>query len=297
MAKIRVHEIAKEYDVTAKEVINFLHGHNIEVTNLSSLEDNAVSLIRGKYGKQDSTDDKKERPKKKASISAVYNPQNSKMGNRRPNNGNRNERNGDRPQRNNGDRPRNNNGDRPQRRSRYDGDHQQRNNGDRPQRRFGDRPQRQENGDRNGRYERKDNNNQKGFQGNRGGGNSFGGNRNNRQDGQNRSRETRGRLDQEISRMNRDSAKAPIEELRGKENTHANKKKNKQDYERKNRKQEQYVNLEKKTGHKKRNAQPQPQAEKKADEVRSIALPEVMTVRELAERIYAGHSCNRKSGD
>ena len=241
------------------------------------------------------------------------------MGNRRPNNGNRNERNGDRPQRNNGDRPRNNNGDRPQRnngdrprydgdrpqrnngdrsrydgerqqrnngdRSRYDGDRQQRNNGDRPQRRFGDRPQRQENGDRNGRYERKDNNNQKGFQGNRGGGNSFGGNRNNRQDGQNRSRETRGRLDQEISRMNRDSAKAPIEELRGKENTHANKKKNKQDYERKNRKQEQYVNLEKKTGHKKRNAQPQPQAEKKADEVRSIALPEVMTVRELAERI------------
>ena len=319
MAKIRVHEIAKEYDVTAKEVINFLHGHNMEVTNLSSLEDNAVSLIRGKYGKQDSTDDKKERPKKKASISAVYNPQNSKMGNRRPNNGNRNERNGDRPQRNNGDRPRNNNGDRPQRnngdrprydgdrpqrnngdrsrydgdrpqrnngdRSRYDGDRQQRNNGDRPQRRFGDRPQRQENGDRNGRYERKDNNNQKGFQGNRGGGNSFGGNRNNRQDGQNRSRETRGRLDQEISRMNRDSAKAPIEELRGKENTHANKKKNKQDYERKKRKQEQYVNLEKKTGHKKRNAQPQPQAEKKADEVRSIALPEVMTVRELAERI------------
>ena len=319
MAKIRVHEIAKEYDVTAKEVINFLHGHNIEVTNLSSLEDNAVSLIRGKYGKQDSTDDKKERPKKKASISAVYNPQNSKMGNRRSNNGNRNERNGDRPQRNNGDRPRNNNGERPQRnngdrprydgdrpqrnngdrsrydgerpqrnngdRSRYDGDRQQRNNGDRPQRRFGDRPQRQENGDRNGRYERKDNNNQKGFQGNRGGGNSFGGNRNNRQDGQNRSRETRGRLDQEISRMNRDSAKAPIEELRGKENTHANKKKNKQDYERKNRKQEQYVNLEKKTGHKKRNAQPQPQAEKKADEVRSIALPEVMTVRELAERI------------
>ena len=319
MAKIRVHEIAKEYDVTAKEVINFLHGHNIEVTNLSSLEDNAVSLIRGKYGKQDSTDDKKERPKKKASISAVYNPQNSKMGNRRPNNGNRNERNGDRPQRNNGDRPRNNNGDRPQRnngdrprydgdrpqrnngdrsrydgerqqrnngdRSRYDGDRQQRNNGDRPQRRFGDRPQRQENGDRNGRYERKDNNNQKGFQGNRGGGNNFGGNRNNRQDNSGRSRESRGRLDHDISRMNRDSAKAPIEELRGKENTHANKKKNKQDYERKNRKQEQYVNLEKKTGHKKRNAQPQPQAEKKADEVRSIALPEVMTIRELAERI------------
>ena len=84
MAKIRVHEIAKEYDVPAKDVISFLQGHNIEVTNLSSLEDNAVALVRGKYGKQTGAD-AKDRPKKKASISAVYNPQNSKMGNRRPN--------------------------------------------------------------------------------------------------------------------------------------------------------------------------------------------------------------------
>ena len=315
MAKIRVHEIAKEYNVPTKDVMTFLEGHNIEVSShMSTLEDNVVALVRGKYGKSGETDaDKKERPKKKSSISAVYNPQNSKMSNRRSNNGNRN---GDRPQRQNGDRPQRangenrqrqdndrprydnrqrQNGDRPQRqngdRPRYDGERSQRpngdrpaRNGDRPQRRYGDRPARQENGDRNGRYERKDNNNQKSFQGNRGGGNNFGGNRNNRQDNSGRSRESRGRLDHDISRMNRDS-KAPIEELRGKENTHANKKKNKQDYERKNRKQEQYVNLEKKTGHKKRNAQPQPQAEKKTDEVRSISLPEVMTVRELAERI------------
>ena len=316
MAKIRVHEIAKEYNVPAKDVMTFLEGHNIEVSShMSTLEDNAVALVRGKYGKSGEADaDKKERPKKKSSISAVYNPQNSKMSNRRSNNGNRNgdrpqrQNNGDRPQRANGenrqrqdgDRPRydnrqRQNGDRPQRqngdRPHYDGDRSQRpngdrpaRNGDRPQRRYGDRPARQENGDRNGRYERKDNNNQKGFQGNRGGGNNFGGNRNNRQDNSGRSRESRGRLDHDISRMNRDN-KASIEELRGKENTHVNKKKNKQDYERKNRKQEQYVNLEKKTGHKKRNAQPQPQAEKKTDEVRSISLPEVMTVRELAERI------------
>ena len=315
MAKIRVHEIAKEYNVPAKDVMTFLEGHNIEVSShMSTLEDNAVALVRGKYGKSGEADaDKKERPKKKSSISAVYNPQNSKMSNRRSNNGNRN---GDRPQRQNGDRPQRangenrqrqdgdrprydnrqrQNGDRPQRqngdRPRYDGDRSQRpngdrpaRNGDRPQRRYGDRPARQENGDRKGRYERKDNNNHKGFQGNRGGGNNFGGNRNNRQDNSGRSRESRGRLDHDISRMNRDN-KASIEELRGKENTHVNKKKNKQDYERKNRKQEQYVNLEKKTGHKKRNAQPQPQAEKKTDEVRSISLPEVMTVRELAERI------------
>ena len=84
--------------------------------------------------------------------------------------------------------------------------------------------------------------------------------------------------------MNRDAVKPSIEELRGKENTHNNRKK-KQDYEKKNKKQEQYVNLEKKTGHKKRNAVPQQPSEKKTDEVRTITLPEVMTVRELADKM------------
>ena len=71
MAKIRVHEIAKEYDVTAKEVINFLHGHNIEVTNLSSLEDNAVSLVRGKYGKQGAPMTKKSARKRKQAFCRI----------------------------------------------------------------------------------------------------------------------------------------------------------------------------------------------------------------------------------
>ena len=141
MAKIRVHEIAKEYNVPAKDVMTFLEGHNIEVSShMSTLEDNAVALVRGKYGKSGEADaDKKERPKKKSSISAVYNPQNSKMSNRRSNNGNRN---GDRPQRQNGDRPQRANGENRQRqdgdRPRYD--NRQRQNGDRPQRQNGDRP-------------------------------------------------------------------------------------------------------------------------------------------------------------
>ena len=130
MAKIRVHEIAKEYNVPTKDVMTFLEGHNIEVSShMSTLEDNAVALVRGKYGKSGETDaDKKERPKKKSSISAVYNPQNSKMSNRRSNNGNRN---GDRPQRQNGDRPQRANGENRQRqdndRPRYD--NRQRQNG------------------------------------------------------------------------------------------------------------------------------------------------------------------------
>ena len=77
MAKIRVHELAKEYDVPAKEVMSFLSGHNIEVaSHMSTLEDDAVAMVRNKYGKKaeeapKTEDVKKERPKKKASISAV----------------------------------------------------------------------------------------------------------------------------------------------------------------------------------------------------------------------------------
>ena len=323
MAKTKVYELAKEYDVSSKEIINFLSGQNINVTShASALEDNEVSMVRNKFGKKSAdAAASKERPKKKSSISAVYNPQNSKMGDRRSGNGGRNgqgsrnngtrggrtqadgdrparNNNGERSQRNYGDRPaRNNNGERSQRNygdrparnnngersQRNYGDRPARNNGDRPQRRFGDRPARQD-GDRNGRGERKDFNNQKGFQGNRGNGNNYGNNRNNRQDNQGRSRESGSRLDREISRMNRDSA--PIEELRGKETrNNNNNKKRKQDYEKKNKRQEQYVNLEKKTGHKKRNAQPQQPSEKKENEIRTITLPEVMTVRELADKM------------
>ena len=53
MAKIRVHEIAKEYNVPAKDVMTFLEGHNIEVSShMSTLEDNAVALVRGRVARQ-----------------------------------------------------------------------------------------------------------------------------------------------------------------------------------------------------------------------------------------------------
>ena len=126
MGKTRVHELAKEFDVSAKEILTFLSGHNIDATShMSALEDDAVVLVRNKYGKKTTAPEnvneaKKERPKKKASISAVYNPQNSKMGDRRPGNGQRNAqgaRNGqNRPQRPLGERPARPNGDRPERR-------------------------------------------------------------------------------------------------------------------------------------------------------------------------------------
>ncbi|MCC8150904.1 MAG: translation initiation factor IF-2, partial [Lachnospiraceae bacterium] len=199
----------------------------------------------------------------------------------------------DRPARQDGDRPWRNGTDRPDRRSgeRSDyrtGDRQQRGeNSDRSQRRYGDRPARQgQEGDRNGRGEKGNYNNQRNFQNNRNRTGDAQGNRNNRPDGSNRFKDQGGRPGQDSQRVRRDSGSAAMGDMRGKEsrnnNANANKKK-KQNYDKKDRKQENFVNLEKKTGHKKRNAVPQTPGPKPTDEIRNIILPEVMTIRELAD--------------
>ncbi len=70
-------------------------------------------------------------------------------------------------------------------------------------------------------------------------------------------------------------------------------KKQHQTYNKKDapKQQERYVNLEKKTGHKKRNAAPQaPEAKKSRDEITTITLPEYLTVRDLADRMKVNPS-------
>ncbi|MCC8150903.1 MAG: translation initiation factor IF-2 N-terminal domain-containing protein, partial [Lachnospiraceae bacterium] len=138
MTKVRVYEIAKELNVSNKEIIDFLSGHNIEAkSHSSSLEDDAVSLIRGHYGKKSSVaaepsdaksegEEKRERPKKKATISAVYNPQNSKSADRR--NGGPRSR-GNQTRVTNEQRP---TGDRPRRPARPAGERPARPSGERP---------------------------------------------------------------------------------------------------------------------------------------------------------------------
>ena len=342
MAKMKVHELAKELNVPSKEIITYLEGNSIEVkSHMSVLEDDMVSLVKSHYKKKTAApgsasagegEAKKERPKKKASISAVYNPQNSKLGDKkggqRGRGGNQTRITNERPKRPAGERRPRPAGEKPARPARPAGERPVRpaaekaaarpetaektmvrteaekavvrpeaeapRPAERPKRRnvyadrpnvYNDRPVKQE-GDRNGRGEKKDYRNQKGNQNNRNNSGNYQGGRNGRQDNQNRFRDSKNRLDDKITRMNRDSSKASIDELRGKDsrnNNNNNNKKKKQDYDKKNRKQENFVNLEKKTGHKKRNATPQPHVEKKTDEVRTITLPEVMTVRELAD--------------
>ena len=62
MAKMRVHELAKELNIKSQEVIDTLNGTQFAVKNVQSgLEDEAQQIVRKKYAK---TEVKKDAPKK-----------------------------------------------------------------------------------------------------------------------------------------------------------------------------------------------------------------------------------------
>ena len=46
MAKMRVHEVAKELDVKSKDVVEFLAGEGVEVKAQSSIEDDNIEKVR-----------------------------------------------------------------------------------------------------------------------------------------------------------------------------------------------------------------------------------------------------------
>ncbi len=306
-----------------------------------------------------------ERPKKKASITAVFNPQNSKTAKKRPARpqgdrngrpqGDRNNRpQGDRnmrpqgdqhvkpqeslkpqteravkpqaentvkaqgepsarpqentvrhqgentakPQADRNDRPQGNRNMRPQgeRNMRPQGDRNNRPQGDRNNRPQGDRNMRPQ-GDRNNRFQGERNNRPQGdrnnrFQGDRN--NRPQGDRNNRPQGDRNNRNfqngrapQKSRFEQEINKLNQNSPSS-IEDTRGKESRDRdNRKGNSQRHEKElmGRKKERFDNLEKKTRGKK-NQQPAPQPQKKEeDTIKTITLPEKMTIKEFADRM------------
>ena len=350
MAKVRVHELAKELDIQSKDIIKFLEEKNItgKVAN-SSIEDDVISMVKEKFsGKTEKTAETKEtketnkeenkdkkaaeRPKKKSSITAVFNPQNSKTAPKRSQQGGRQDGNRQqhsqndqrqkqdgnrqqRPQGQNGDgnrqqRPQGQNGDenrqqRPQndQRQRQDGNRQQRPQNDQRQRQDGNRQQRPQNDQRqrqdgnrqqrpqNDQRQRQDGNRQQRPQndqrqrqdGNR---QRPQGDRNNNRNGQNRSNNSKNRFEQEISKLNQNSSVPAVEE-RGKESREReNRKNNNQRHEKDimGKKQERFDNLEKSTKKKKQQPAPQPQ-QKEEDTIKTITLPEKMTIKELADRM------------
>ena len=352
MAKMRVHELAKELNIKSQEIIDALSTTEYAVKSASSgLEDDAQKVVRSKFTKRDDApkaapkaeekaapapkaeekkstpkteekkaEDGKERPKKKSSISAVFNAQYSKQSRRPGQGGNGNNRGNNRGPR----RDRDNNGSRPEQHSiirpRPVGERAMRpisertaNNVDefeqtRPAKAQGsDKPRQQNNNrpndrnDRNNRPngERNDRGNRpsgdrndrgnrpNGERNDRGNRNGFGGNR--PSGGDRNDRNNRGRLDKEINRFNKESAAAAPDDVRGKESRSNDRRNNnnnrRQEHDKLGgKRQENYVNLEKHGGKKKPQQQPQKPKEDE-DVIKTITLPEKMTIRELADRM------------
>ncbi len=288
MAKVKVHELAKELNIQSKEILHYLAEQNIEVkSHMSSIEDDVIQMVKKKFAKEEPK--QQERPKKKSSITAVYNPQNSKQpnNNRKPsvsNGGARPARpQGEIPARPQGERPARPQGERPVRPQ-----GERRPQGNRPLQAQGERAGFNPN-DRRPRNEGNDKQNQKNYQNHKPGTPNNQGDRGNGRVGQNRQKESKGRLDQEINKFNKNAVAAPAEDGMGKDrrDNRRNDKKNKGGQGRDNygnKKQERYVNLEKNGGKKKKQQQPQPQ-EKKEETIKTIILPDSLTIKELAEKM------------
>ena len=82
MSKIKIYELAKELQVTSKEVIELLGKKNIEVkSHMSSIDDTEADQIRGSILKEEKPAEKKsEEAQKKKNIVHVFRPQNTQKG-------------------------------------------------------------------------------------------------------------------------------------------------------------------------------------------------------------------------
>ena len=358
MAKMRVHELAKELKIKSQDIIDTLSTTEFAVKSASSnVDDAAQEVVRKKFAKaaaqtsasaqpsaqapsqtaakapagsgEAKSADGKERPKKKSSITAVFNAQYSKQGNRpgqgknRGGNGNGNG-NGRGPRRDDRQRPEQhsiirprpvgeramrpisertaNNVDefdnirpakRPQEENRTAGQGQRnqgqsRPAGERTDRRErmdrsdrADRNERGERGDRNVRNDRNDRPARAG-QENRGGRGVKPGN-----DRPNGGRPQNDRGPQGRNKGGRMEA-APAEEVRGKESRERgtdrrNNNKHQEHDKLGGKRQENYINLEKHGGKKKPQQQPKPKEDE--DVIKTITLPEKMTIRDLADKM------------
>lgn len=331
MAKMRVHELAKELNIKSQEIVEALSTTEFAVTSASSgIEEAAQEIVRSKFKpkpqkKEEKKEEKKtekkpeakpkkaepkteqkndaakpeakERPKKKSSITAVFNAQYSKSRKPQGQGGNGGNRNG------NGRGPRRDNSQPRQEthsiiRPRPVGERAMRPISERT---AGNRDEFAESRPSNNRQtaERPNDRNRSGQRGNNGSrqgterparGNaermSKGAHPQNERGG---ARPGRGRFDKDNNRFGKDMAAASApEEVRGKESRSNNDRRNNNNHRKDHdkiggKKQENYVNLEKHGGKKK--PQPQPKPKEEEDVIKTITLPEKMTIRDLAERM------------
>lgn len=324
MAKIRVHELAKELGMENKVLMDVLKKKEVDVkSHMSTLEDDVVASIRGAYGKkhpaanqETKAEEKQEAPKKK-NIVQVFRPQNLKNGSRqggRPNGqraqrpgqnqqgqrptGNQGQNQGQRPaanqgSQNQGQRPAANQGS--QNQGQRQTANQNQNQGGQNQQ--GQRPA---SGQRNSRPF---NNNNNGNRNGQGGGHNDrrpnGDNRNNRFQGNQGGRSDDRRDNRRDNRDNRDnrnrdnrrrdersSIPAPVvPEQKPSRNKTKDKEK---DHKKQERLDDDFVGKSRKGKNQKNQAEikkPQKQEKKKEETIKQIVIPESLTIQELADKM------------
>ncbi len=129
-------------------------------------------------------------------------------------------------------------------------------------------------------------NNNRNFQNSRPGGNRSQGDKGGQRFNSNRPKESRNRLEQEITKMNQSAPASEEPRKESRDNRRGGGQKQERDRNNKRQeKQERFVNLEK-NGGKKRKPQPQPVQEKKEEDViKTLVLPEKLTIKELADKM------------
>lgn len=260
MTKVRVHELAKELNKTNKEVLDVLRAKNIEVTShMSSLSDEQIGLVKSSLGGGET----KEEPKKK-NIVQVFRPQNSQNGSRQ---GNRPTQRRDGQNNNQGQRSGNNQGQRQNGQRPHNNNQGQKNNN-------AGQGQRQNNNAQRANNNQRPNNN---YQSQKRDDNRCDDRRDDRRD-DNRRNDRRN-----DNRKSTPSIPAPVvseqKPQRQKQKDNFNKKK---DYRKDDH--EERVPKGKKAKNVPLQPKPQPKVEEKVEEkIKMITIPEVLTIKELAD--------------
>ena len=270
MERIRIHELAKKLGKENKEILNYLTEKGIQVKSpMNSLEEEQVAMVEDKFGKKETKPEgkaeaaeEKKAPAKKKNITQVFHPQNSRTGIGRGTRGSQNRTEGQQGRRNDGQN------------NRQDGQTQNRDGQNRTGQQGGPRRDGQNGGGRS-RDGNNDSRNQGQGRRNDGQRPSGGRNQGSRMGGgsavmekpitkESRNRNDRGRNDRQ-DKVDKFESKSNRLGQGGKNNS-----KNNNGRGGKNNKQQV--------------KQPTPPVqEKKEDEIKTITLPETMTIKELAD--------------
>ena len=321
MAKIKVYELAKELNVQSKDVLEFLESKKIEVKNhMSALEETAAGQVKEHFSKNRKSEGESGEAPKKKNIVHVFRPQNTQNGNKHGRRqGTKQTMPQGRPMQVNNGRPAKGSvkpeapkteervktaekakaaevktaekqavkteikeENKEKREEKVVKNNEKRVNNDRPN---SERTTRSERGDRNGRN---DNRNDRGGRNDdrrndRGGRNDDRRNDDRRNDRSGRNDDRRndrgGRNDDR--RNNGPSIPAP--EAPTQKPQRSNKGKGKDEHKKKDYRRDEEERMPK--NNKKPMQKPQPKEQKQEEEIKSIVIPEVLTIKELADKM------------